>query len=224
MRVAIIGMGAIGHVIQRALAGRVEVVPIDRTKAPLQSDEGPVDAAVVCVKTLGTMWAAEVAQHIVAPDGVVLTIQNGLGNYEILAAAVGEARVAVGVIYVGARLEEGDRLWATGPAKAELVLPSGAAPKRALDALVARLTEGGMTVGVVKDAWASVWRKVAVNAAMNPITALLGYTNTELLADRAASRVADGLATEVARVASATGVGLSEDDARRAWRDIATLT
>jgi 2-dehydropantoate 2-reductase len=224
MRVAIIGMGAIGHVIQRALAGRVEIVPVDRTNAPLRPDGGtPVDAAVVCVKTPGTAWAAEVAQRIVSGEGVVLTIQNGLGNWETLAAAVGQARVAVGVIYVGARLEHGE-LWATGPGRVELGLPPGAGPRRALEALAARLAEGGMTVSVVEDAWHSVWRKVAVNAAMNPTTALLGYTNAELLADVGASRVADSLASEVARVATATGVAMSEDEGQRAWRDIATVT
>jgi 2-dehydropantoate 2-reductase len=217
-------MGAIGHVIKRALAGRAEIVPIDRSRAPLRSDGGtPVDAAVVCVKTPGTPWAADVAQHVVAREGVVLTIQNGLGNYETLAAAVGKARVAVGVIYVGARIEDG-KLWATGPGKVELGLPSRAGPRRALESLAARLAEGGMTVSVVEDAWSSVWRKVAVNAAMNPMTALLGYTNEQLLADRAASRVADGLAAEVARVATATGVPIADDEAPRLWRDIATLT
>lgn len=216
-------MGAIGHVIERALAGRAEIVPIDRSNAPLRADERPVHAAVVCVKTPGTPWAAEVAQHIVSPDGVLLTIQNGLGNYEALAAAVGEARVAVGVIYVGARLENG-KLWATGPGKVELGLPSRTGPRRALETLAARLADGGMSVNVVEDAWTSVWRKVAVNAAMNPVTALLGYRNDELLADVAASRVADGLAAEVARVAMATGVKITEDEAPRLWRDIATLT
>jgi 2-dehydropantoate 2-reductase len=223
MRVAIIGMGAIGHVIQRAMADRVEIVPIDRTSSPLRPNEKPVDAAVVCVKTPGTLWAAEVAQRVLSREGVLLTIQNGLGNYETLAAAVGEARVAIGVIYVGARMDNGT-LWATGPGKVELGRPSGRGPRRALEALGARLAEGGMTVSVVEDAWASVWRKVAVNAGMNPTTALLGYTNDQLLADAAASRVVDGLAAEVARVASAAGVSLSEDEARRAWRDIAKLT
>ena len=223
MRVAIIGMGAIGHVIQRALAGRVDILEIDRTTAPPRAGETEVDAAVVCVKTPGTAWAAEVAGRVVSRDGVVLTIQNGLGNRETLAAAVGEARVAIGVIYVGARLERGE-LWATGPGKVELGQPPAPGPRRALEALAARLAEGGMTVSVVEDAWHSVWRKVAVNAAMNPTTALLGYTNAELLADVGASRVADSLAAEVARVATATGVAMSEDEGRRAWRDIATVT
>ncbi|MGH2490160.1 MAG: ketopantoate reductase family protein [Candidatus Limnocylindria bacterium] len=216
-------MGAIGHVIQRALAGRVEIVAIDRTKAPPRAGETAVNAAVICVKTLGTMWAAEVAQHIVSRDGVVLTIQNGLGNYETLVAAVGEARVAVGVIYVGARLEDG-KLHATGPGRVELGRPSRDGPRRALQALAAKLAEGGMTVSVVEDAWRSVWRKVATNAAVNPTTALLGYTNAELLADVGASRVADGLASEVARVATAAGSAMSEDEARGWWREMAELT
>jgi len=134
-------MGAIGHVIERALEGRAEILPIDRTKSPLRPEEKPVDAAVVCVKTPGTPWAAEVAQRVVSRDGVVLTIQNGLGNYETLAGAVGDARVAVGVIYVGARLEDG-KLWATGQGRVELGLPSRAGPRRALESLAARLGDG----------------------------------------------------------------------------------
>lgn len=217
-------MGAIGHVVERALAKRVtRLVRIDRTKSPLRPDEKPVDAVVVCVKTPGTAWAAEIAQHVLAREGVLVTIQNGLGNYETLVAAVGEARVAVGVIYVGARLEDG-QLHATGPGKVELGQPSRDTARRALEALAARLADGAMTVNVVEDVWASVWRKLATNAAVNPTTALFGYTNAELLADVAASRVADGLAAEVARVASAAGVAMSDDEARRWWREMAALT
>jgi len=216
-------MGAIGHVVEKALAGRTELVRIDRTRSPLRDGEPSVDAAVVCVKTHGTGWAAEVASRVVARDGVALTIQNGLGNYETLAAAIGEPRAAVGVIYVGARLEDG-KLNATGPGRVELGRPPGDGPLQALEALAAKLAEGGMTVSVVDDPWPSVWRKVAANAAMNPTTALLGYTNAELAADRAAGRVADALAVEVARVATAAGVPLGEDEARRGWRDVARLT
>jgi len=224
LRVAIIGMGAIGHVVEKALSGRVDLVRIDRTKAPLRAGEKPVDAAVVCVKTQGTAWAAEVAQHVISRDGVAITIQNGLGNYETIVAALGARRAAVGVIYVGARLDERDALHATGPGRVELGRPIGTASARAVEALAKALADGGMTVSVVDDPWASVWRKVATNAAVNPTTALLGYTNAELLADVAGSRVADGLASEVARVASAAGVAISEDEARRWWREMAALT
>ncbi len=218
-------MGAIGHVVERALQSQVsELVRIDRSKAPPRSEQGPVDVAVVCVKTHGTPWAAAVAGRILAPEGMAITIQNGLGNYEALVATVGEDRAAVGVIYVGARLDEKSQLHATGPGRVELGRPRGLGPRRAFEALVAALGRGGMSVSAKDDAWRSVWRKVATNAAVNPTTALLGHTNAELLADRAGSRVADVLASEVARVATATGVPMSEDEARHWWREMAQLT
>ena len=210
--------------MERSLSGRVDrLVRIDRTKAPLR-DEKPVDAAVICVKTHGTAWAADVAKRVLGPGGVAITIQNGLGNYEALVAAVGEDRAAVGVIYVGARLDERGELHATGPGRVELGRPRGTGPRRAFDALAAALGSGGMTVVTTDDPWPAVWRKVATNAAVNPTTALLGYSNAELLADVGGSRVADGLAAEVARVATAAGVRVGEDEARRWWRDMAQLT
>jgi 2-dehydropantoate 2-reductase len=217
-------MGAIGHVVERALTEQVaRLVRIDRTKAPLRADEPAVDVAIVCVKTHGTAWAADVAARVLAPDGMAITIQNGLGNYEALVSAVGPERAAVGVIYVGARIDEEGELHATGPGRVELGRPRGAGPRRTFEKLVAALG-GGMTVIAKDDAWPSVWRKLVTNAAVNPTTALFGYTNADLLADVAMSRVADGLAAEVARVATATGVAMNEDEARGWWREMAALT
>jgi len=217
-------MGAIGHVVERALAHHADIVPIDRTRAPLRPDEPRVDAAVICVKTHGTAWAADVATRVLRKDGVAVTIQNGLGNYETLRDAVGGERAAVGAIYVGARLDEKGELQATGPGRVVIGRPGGALPGRGLEQLATLLAAGGMSVTVVDDPWPAVWRKVAANAAMNPTTALLGYTNAELAADDAAARVADTLSAEVARVATAAGVPLGEDEARGSWREVARLT
>src|SRR5438128_8502782 len=223
MRVAILGMGAIGQHVANVLAGRCELVRVDRTRAPLRDGEPTVDVAIVTTKTPGTAWAAEIAAKILAPDGVALTIQNGLGNYEMLVEHVGHPRAAVGVIYVGAQLVNGE-LRATGAGKVELGRPPGATPRAKLDELGRLLREGGMDVTVVDDAWPAVWRKVVTNAAVNPVTALLRRTNAELLADAPASRVADCLAREVARVATAAGVRIGEDEAVTQWRAMAALT
>jgi len=223
LRVAILGMGAIGHVIARALGGRPDLVKVDRTDAPLREGEAPVDAAIVTTKTPGTVWAAEIAAKILAPDGVALTIQNGLGNYETLVEHVGRERAAVGVIYVGAQMVNNE-LRATGAGKVEVGRPPGTAPRAKLDELGVLLGAGGMDVTVVDDAWPAVWRKVVTNAAVNPLSALIRRTNADLLADAPASRVADCLAREVARVASASGVPITDDEAVKQWRAMAALT
>jgi 2-dehydropantoate 2-reductase len=223
MRVAILGMGAIGHVVARALDGRADLVKVDRTHAPLRDGEGPVEAAVVTTKTLGTAWAAEIAAKLLASDGVALTIQNGLGNYETLVEHVGPERAAVGVIYVGAQMVNGE-LRATGPGKVELGRPKGAASRPRLEELAKLLKAGGMDVTVVEDAWPAVWRKIVTNAAVNPLSALIRRTNAELLSDPSASLVADCLAREVARVATASGVRITEDEAVKQWRAMAALT
>ena len=223
MRVAILGMGAIGHVVARALEGRADLVKVDRTRAPLRDGEAPVGIAIVTTKTPGTAWAAGTAARLLAPDGVALTIQNGLGNYEILAEHVGRERAAVGVIYVGAQLVNGE-LGVTGPGKVEMGRPPAVAQRAKLDGLARSLRDGGMDVTVVDDPWPAVWRKVVTNAAVNPLTALVRRTNAELLADAPASRVADGIAREVARVATAAGVQIGEDEAVKQWRAMAALT
>lgn len=224
MRIAILGMGAIGHVVERALEGRedVELIRIDRTRSPLRDGEAPVDAAIVCTKTFGTAWAADIAGRVLSPGGAAVTIQNGLGNYETLSLRVGADRVSLGAIYVGARLLPDGSLFATGPGRVELGRPRDPDARGRLERLAQHLADGGMQVSVVDDARPTVWRKLAVNAAMNPTTAIFGLTNGELLTHTAAGPLADELARETARVAGAAGVVIGEDEAVTAWRDIAT--
>lgn len=216
MRVAVIGQGAIGTLVRRTLDGRVPLLVIDRTKAPLDRPVEPVDIALVTTKSQGTAWAADIARRVLTKQGTVLTIQNGLGHRERLAAVLGDDRVAVGVIYVGAALE-GDELRTTGPGRVEL----GRAAH--IDDLGAALASGGMSVAVVDDPWPAVWRKLVGIAAVNPVSALVGVTNGELLL-HLASHIVDAAARETARVATAEGVAIDEGEAIRLWRAMAEFT
>jgi 2-dehydropantoate 2-reductase len=216
MRVAVLGLGAIGTLVSRTLEGHVPLTRLDRTKAPLNGGTEPVDIAIVTTKSQGTAWAAETAKRVLAKHGTVITIQNGLGHRERLATVLGDDRVAVGVIYVGAALDDGE-LRTTGPGRVEL----GRAPH--VDELASALQAGGMDATVVDDPWPAVWRKLVGNAAVNPASALVGVTNGELL-DHPASRIVDAAAREAARVASAEGVRISDDEAVKLWRAMAELT
>ena len=216
MRVAVLGLGAIGTLVSRTLDGRVPLTRVDRTKAPLNGSSETVDIAIVTTKSQGTAWAAETAKHVLAKHGTVITLQNGLGHRERLAAVLGDDRVTVGVIYVGAALD-GESLRTTGPGRVEL----GRAPH--VDELAAALQAGGMTASVVDDPWPAVWRKLVGNAAVNPVSALVGVTNGELL-QHLAARIVDAAAKETARVASAEGVPITDQEAIVLWRAMAELT
>ena len=216
MRVAVLGLGAIGTLVVRTLEGHVPVMCIDRTKAPLDGRGDGVDIAIVATKSQGTAWAAETARRVLAKNGTVLTIQNGLGHRERLAATLGDARVAVGVIYVGAALD-GEHLRTTGPGRVEVER----APH--VEELALALEAGGMAAAVVDDPWPSVWRKLVGNAAVNPVSALVGVTNGEL-PQHPASRIVDAAARETARVASAEGVPIPDLEAIQLWRAMAALT
>ena len=221
MRVAIVGMGAIGQHLAGLLDGRAEIVPIDRTHSPLRDGERPVDAAIVATKTPGTRWAAEQVARVLTDDGVALSVQNGVGNRELLAGALGEDRVALGVIYVGAGFHSDGSHYATGAGRLELGRPSGRAPAVRLEELAGLLRAGGADVALVDDPLHAVWRKVVANAVMNAPSALLDAPYGEFLRDPAKAMLLDALAHESARIVTAVGHAYSGEDAARAWRAIA---
>ncbi len=220
MRIAVIGAGALGTLFAAGLRRVADVEVVDRTKAPLPREVASVDVALVCVKSPGTAWAADVASRILRPDGVAVTLQNGLGHLDVLARALGPGRAAQGVTTEGAR-REGERVVRAGTAITFLAPHHLDVSSRPRLVELARLLElAGFPAQVSEDARQIVWRKLVANAAINPLTALLRITNGELLSHKAAS-TADAIAREVAAVASASGVAISQKEAPEIWREVA---
>ncbi len=182
-----------------------------------------MDFALICVKTPGTTWAAEVARRLLEPDGVGVTLQNGLGNLEVLAEVLGSARACAGSVHTGAYRDEADRVIATGPLR--LSLARGEAGG-GIEALAALLRTAGAEVSLVDHAAPLLWRKVVVSAAVNPLTAILDLPNGALPDHPAGALLADALAREAARVAVAAtaGIALDEAEAVRLWREAAVAT
>jgi len=162
--------------------------------------------AIVLVKSWQTARAAAQLVECLAPDGLALTLQNGLGNYEILAEALGADRVALGTTTAGATL--------LGPG---LVKPAGNGSvsiqsHARLGQLPSLFESGGFRVNLVGNAEALLWGKLVVNSAINPLTALLRVPNGELLSRPTARALMRALAVETAAVAEANKVELSMGD------------
>lgn len=190
---------------------------------PVEATDNPADCkgaryALVLVKSWQTERVARQLTDCLAEDGLALTLQNGMGNRELLAEILGPPRVALGVTTTGATL--------LGPGLAraggEGVISVEAHPR--LGPLEAALTGSGFNVQVVNDADALVWGKLVINAAINPLTALLRIPNGELLQRPAAHKLMGVLAQEAAAVATAQGIHLPFEDAVQAAEDVARKT
>jgi len=77
---------------------------------------GPVDVALIMTKAPKTASAAEGAALVLKPDGVAITLQNGIGHLDILAASVGSQRASLGVTTLARRWMAPDDYATAAPA------------------------------------------------------------------------------------------------------------
>lgn len=165
---------------------------------------GPACAAVfVCVKAGSVPAALRAAKPLAGPETAVVSLQNGLGHRGALRAAFGPRRSVVGVTFASCervgpfqvRHHGGDRFaLAEGPENA------------AAATLAARLlARAGLKVDLVRDEDALLWTKAAFNAATNPVGALTGRSNGDLVRVPALRDLVMRAAREAAAVAKADG-------------------
>jgi 2-dehydropantoate 2-reductase len=174
--------------------------------------------ALVLVKSWQTGFAAERLAACLAADGLALTLQNGLGNREALARTLGSNRVALGVTTSGATLLGPGRVISAGEGIVALNGTPGLGP------LGEALRRAGFQVENVADAQSLLWGKLIINAAINPLSAVLGVPNGELLLRPDAHRLMGELAREATAVAVALGIRLHYDDPIAAAEFVAQRT
>ncbi|MDA8146508.1 MAG: 2-dehydropantoate 2-reductase [Thermaerobacter sp.] len=238
MRIGVVGVGALGTLFAvKLIAAGHEVVlhvPRETTRELIlrrglvlqrgRSKETARPAAVVAdpaqaapawlvlflVKAYATQEAAPAAAKLRAAGGVVLSLQNGLGNLEILQAVVGRARVLGGVTAQGAYLREPG--WAVHAGEGPTFVGEAQGPATARVREVAALfTAAALPAQVTDDLEGQLWEKVLLNAGINPLTALLRGRNGMLREGPAAELLALAVA-EGAAVARARGVELPHPD------------
>ena len=174
--------------------------------------------AFVLVKSWQTTGAARMLAEILHPEGIVLTLQNGLGNIEILSEILSVERVAQGVTTYGATVQ--------GPG---IVRPGGEGvisvqqhPR--LAPLVQKLRKCDLKVQEVSDITSILWSKLVINVAINPLTGILGVKNGSLLDSPAAIKIMGLAAKEAAEVASGLGIKINIKDPGRIAERVAAAT
>ena len=174
--------------------------------------------ALVLVKSWQTERAAQQLAACLSEDGLALSLQNGLGNREVLAAALGADRSAQGVTTTGATLLGPGRVRPGGEGALTIEAHARIGP------LAGMLRQAGFSVDAITDVRAAVWGKLVINAAINPLTALLRVPNGELLERPSARALMAALAREAAAVAVAQDVRLPFNDPVAAAETVARNT
>jgi 2-dehydropantoate 2-reductase len=174
--------------------------------------------ALVCVKSWQTERASRQLAGCLAGDGVALTLQNGMGNYEAMEKFLGPQRAALGTTTTGANMLSPGVVRSGGEGIISLE-----------DHLRTQLLRevfsyAGFAVQVVADPIELLWGKLVINAAINPLTALLRVPNGGLLERPQARMLMSAAAKEAAAVAAAQGVRLPYPDPAAAAESVAART
>jgi 2-dehydropantoate 2-reductase len=218
-------LGTWKHGLKSLRENGARIVEVDGTERafPVFATDDPNEVrgakyALVLVKSWQTERAARQLQDALALDGLALTLQNGIGNRETLIRDLGPDRVSQGVTTTGATL--------LGPG---LVKVGGEGilsleRNQALGPLEAALRSSNFNLQVVDDAQSLIWGKLVINAAINPLTALLQVPNGALLSHPKARKMMGALARETAEVAGAENIHLPFGDPVTAAEDVARKT
>jgi 2-dehydropantoate 2-reductase len=189
------------------------------------------DAVIVAVKAYATAGALAPLRGVLRAQTLVASVQNGLGNVEAALAALPEARIVAGSTTQGAiriadgrvrPMNAGTTLFAQAPSvrwigPGVVGAPTSAAMSDDLtvpfvaptsDDLAAAFVAAGLDARVVEDVDAILWRKLVVNAAINPACALAARPNGAVVDDPDLEALARALAAEASAVAHAEGVAI----------------
>jgi 2-dehydropantoate 2-reductase len=233
VRVAIIGCGAIGSLYAAHLARvrGVEVWAVDpwtahvdaiearglrvtglagfvaRVRARADARDLPAcDFGIVATKALDTHAAVAAAQAALAGAAVV-SVQNGLGNEEVIAGLI--PRVIRGSIVTAGAI--------TGPGVVRYDAPGDSwfgpfeprpAPMSEVGHLARLLTEGGLRTHALPDARGPQWTKVIFNSATSPLAALTGLPVGQVCTDAGLRPQVDRLVSEAVAVSDRAGIVL----------------
>jgi len=235
-RVAVVGAGAVGSYFggmlaragaQVTLIGRPahveatrrdglfidsvnfqERVPIDASTG--LSAAGDADFVLFCVKTLDNEEAARSLAPHLAPDAIVVSLQNGVDNVARIRAAAGIDALPA-VVYVAAALPEPGRVKHSGRGDlivGELERADASRPER-----VAALFAGaGVPCRISANIQGDLWTKLIMNCAGNAVTALARASYGRAARDPDTRAVMTRVIEETVAVARAAGVRLPDVD------------
>ena len=241
MRVAVIGAGAIGGFYGGLLARNghdVEFLArgehlraIQQRGLEVQSSEfgtfvvnsrasddpaelSQAELVLFAVKTYDLDSVARLASHLLAPDGHVLTFQNGVDTPDRLAEVVGDARVLIGTTGLEVTILEPGVIGHLSTSHYVFVGALHGPPTPGVQRVVNTLRESGINASAAEDGHRALWEKAIVLVPMATITSVCRAPIGAIRDLPETHQLIDGLLDEVTAVARAYGYDLPESRER----------
>ncbi len=184
---------------------------------------GVVDLAIVFVKSTLTAQAVASNKAVFGPNTLVLTLQNGMGNIDLIAQEVGMDNLLAGTTSHGALMLGPGKMRHTGVGGTTIGELSGEATSR-IEAVAACLREAGMEILISDNVLGLVWDKLLVNVGINALTGITKLHNGELLDYPEIDVLLEMAVNEAQQVALAKGIKLGFEDGVAHCRQVAKAT
>lgn len=190
--------------------GRTRIVQIKATTEP--KEIGHADLVIIFVKSTQTKPAAETARRLLCNDAMVMTLQNGMGNADIISEFIEPVRILAGTTSHGATmLGPGHiRHAGVGPTTIGVWAKSKEGADRARQ-FADFFTQAGIETETVDDVHSVVWNKLLINIGINAITALSGIKNGQILDLEITRELSRAAVEEAMKVARAQNVKIRDD-------------
>jgi len=225
MKIAVMGAGAVGcyyggmlartgndvvligrpqHVEAVERQGlRLETQTFDEHIRVSASTEGSAvqgaQLVLFCVKSTDTESGAAAIKPYLAPDALVLSLQNGVENADRLRALLPQ-EVAAAVVYVGTEMAGPGHVRHHG--RGELVIE----PSKASDDVARALIVAGVPTDISDNVRGALWAKLILNCAYNALSAITQLPYGRLVKGEGITAVMRDLVDECVAVAKADDV------------------
>jgi len=170
-------------------------------------EAGKADAILVCVKSYDTEKVAPLIKPMLKESSVVISVQNGIENEEILSKYVGREKVLGATAFIGAYVSEPGVVIHEAAGLLEIGELSGR-PSERVRRIAEEMRECGIEVRESRDINYTLWKKLVWNVAFNPYSVITGATVGEMLSLQETYQILKSLMEECYRVAEAYGVKL----------------
>ena len=165
-----------------------------------------IDLAIIFTKSHLTEDAAETAKSILSKQGMALTLQNGLGNLDIIAEVLGRKKVIAGVTSHGGTLVKPGYIRHAGSGMTYIA--AGCTPDKAsfLIKIMKTFNSAGIDTKISDNLESLIWGKLVINAGINALAAILHVPNGILGTTKECEIIMEHAVSEAVMVADALGI------------------